>query len=249
MNYVIIVILALLFPGLGNIYIKDYRNGLIYIIITPLLFFIFLQYLCFSFILYCILWLLLIILRIISIIQPLYIYSKNKQSLKTSFGFILIVTVVVLFLLIPFNNVGKLFKYRSNKITSKSMMTTLNPGDRFVGNYKVNSIKNGDIIIFEEEGNQFISRCIAQEGDVVSIKNSIVYVNNAELNEPYSYMDQSIFNDQDTIPDVLITLADYNRYNSDDSRFQRMVNKNSILGKPIYFYYSKDRYKIGKIVK
>jgi len=71
------------------------------------------------------------------------------------------------------------------QITGSAMAHTLNNGDIVVA-VKTNVFYSGDVIAFEYNDNTQIQRVIARSGDTVNIDgNGNVYVNGAQLDEPY----------------------------------------------------------------
>ncbi len=131
-------------------------------------------------------------------------------------------------------------------ITSGSMSTTLEKGDKLIGlrfAYIFSEPKRGDIIIFEypDDGEKLlIKRVIGLPGDMVIIKDGLVYINGSEepLDEPYAHGT----NKQDFGPymipaDCYFVLGD-NRDNSKDSRYwtNTYVTKKQIIAKALFRY-------------
>jgi signal peptidase I len=144
--------------------------------------------------------------------------------------------------------------------------------------------ERGDIVVFKyplDEDLDFVKRCIAVPGDTVKMVNKAIYVNGERLDEPYVR-----FNSKRIIPanprnhksgdslkkprfpltrdnfgpfqvpeDKYFVLGD-NRDNSSDSRVWGFVDRDLIIGKPLFIYFSWDREKffprfdrLGKIIK
>ena len=80
-------------------------------------------------------------------------------------------------------------------ITSESMSTTFEKGDKLIGlrlAYLFSEPKRGDIIIFKypDDGEKLlIKRVIGLPGDMVIIEDGLVYINGSEvpLEEPYAH--------------------------------------------------------------
>lgn len=170
------------------------------------------------------------------------------------------------------------------KIPSGSMIPTLLIGDHLLVNkfiYGVElplsekkilvfeKLKRGDIIVFkypEEPIRDFIKRVIGIEGDIIEIKNKKVFVNGAELKEPYAKYTDSYIRPRELDPrdnfgpikvpkGKLFVMGD-NRDQSYDSRFWGFVDLKDVKGKAfiIYWSWNSDNYKprlerIGKTIK
>ena len=88
-----------------------------------------------------------------------------------------------------------------------------------------------------------IKRVIGVGGDTVKIKNSKVYVNDEELNEPYIH-DEITEGDVDTIvPEGSVFVLGDNREISLDSRYDNVgfINESDILGKVFVRLYPFNR--------
>ena len=118
-------------------------------------------------------------------------------------------------------------------------------------------ISRGDIIVFKSpvEGNvPFVKRVIGMPGDKVEIRNKDVYVNDQKLREPYKiHVDPSVYKDDRWTPQDLTIRDNYaphkvpensffvmgdNRDNSNDSRYWGFVKADSVMGKPLFVYWS-----------
>ena len=144
---------------------------------------------------------------------------------------------------------------RSFQIRSGAMVPTLVPGDHVVvnkGAYRHAMPRRADVIVFEfpqDETKHFIKRVIGLPGDVVEVRDQVVYLNGAVLSESYiQHTDTQIQpeNARDNLrpatvpPDSYFVLGD-NRESSLDSRFWGYVAKDRILGKAEFIYFSIDR--------
>ncbi len=132
-------------------------------------------------------------------------------------------------------------------IPSESMQPTLQVGDRvFVEKSPDYVPQNGDIVVFTpseaiketdpEFADYYIKRVIGIPGDVVSVDNQRVYVNDRPLNEPYiAEPPRYEFSPQFITKNSYLVLGD-NRNNSLDSHFWGLLPREVIVGKA---------YKIG----
>jgi len=99
--------------------------------------------------------------------------------------------------------------------------------------------------LFHDECRDFIKRLIGVGGDRIEIKNKIVYVNGAPLEEPYViHTDRSNFiSDRDKFGPITVPYGKFfvmgdNRDQSYDSRFWGFVDMNEIKGKAFIIYWS-----------
>lgn len=158
------------------------------------------------------------------------------------------------------------FVIQAFKIPSGSMENTLLVGDhifvnKFLYGYHVPYMKGrvlafsaprrGDIIVFvfpEDPSKDFIKRVIAVPGDRVEIRNKTVILNGEPLREKYArFADgdgtNGIARRRDNMPPVTVPEGKYfvmgdNRDRSYDSRFWGFVDKEAIVGKALFIYFS-----------
>lgn len=157
------------------------------------------------------------------------------------------------------------FVAQATQVPTASMLPTIFVGDHFFldkiafpGNFPKQirdwlpqrTIERGDIIAFRppEKANMttpFVKRVIGIPGDKVELRNKIVYLNDEAQEEPYKiHMNPSISEAQGdnygpvTVPpDQFFVMGD-NRDNSNDSRVWGFVDRQSIIGKPLFVYWS-----------
>ena len=175
------------------------------------------------------------------------------------------------------------FVIQAFKIPSGSMKPTLIIGDHLLVNkfiygiripiidrylIQFNKPKRGDILVFKwpkDESKDFIKRVIGIEGDIIEIKNDILYVNGEKVETVYvaKYNDNDISEadryeeflgenkhyilDQYvkyedfgpvTVPENSVFVMGDNRDNSQDSRYWGFVTLNKIKGKALIIYWS-----------
>ena len=128
-------------------------------------------------------------------------------------------------------------------VLGSSMLYTLHDNDLLVASkisYKLHPPQRGDIIVFkppDEASRDFIKRIIGLPGERIRIVNSVVYINDRVLREPYlpekwTYNNNWPSSGQDYIilPDQYFVMGD-NRNHSSDSRTFGPITLDSILGK------------------
>jgi len=153
------------------------------------------------------------------------------------------------------------------KIPSGSMEDTLLVGDfllanKFIYGAKVPLLpvhlpalrepKPGDIVIFKYPQNQkvnYIKRCVATEGQVVEIRNKVLYVDGKRYPDPTyaKYTDSNSrtpdrdprdnFGPYKVPPGHLFMMGD-NRDNSADSRYWGPLPRNLVLGEAMIIHWS-----------
>ncbi len=190
-----------------------------------------------------------------------------------------IIAAVILALLI------RGFVIQAFKIPSGSMIPTLLVGDHIMVNKFVYGIKvpftdirvlplrspsRGDIIVFRypmDKKKDFIKRVVGIDGDVVEIRDKIVFING----EPWKEDSYGVHSDSAILPGSvsprdnfgpvnvpegsLFTLGD-NRDQSRDSRFWGFVDRKEVKGSAFIIYWSWDRdnhwprwRRMGKIIR
>ena len=175
------------------------------------------------------------------------------------------------------------FGVQAFKIPSGSMKPTLLIGDHLLVNKFIYGIKipfldriivpvskpkTGDIVVFKfpkDESKDFIKRVVGVEGDIIDIKNDILYINGKEVATGYvgEFTDDDGSKSQEfeeTLGNVKHVILDHtknyenkppwevpkdsifvmgdNRTNSEDSRFWGYVTLNKIKGKAMIIYWS-----------
>ena len=167
--------------------------------------------------------------------------SMKKSVKKEIFGYLRIIVagVVIAVLLNKFVIINA-------DITSESMSTTFEKGDKLIGfrlSYIFSKPERGDVIIFEypDDGDKLlIKRVIGLPGEMVIIKDGLVYINGSEvpLEEPYAHgVSRQDFGPYLIPADCYFVLGD-NRDNSKDSRYWKntYVTKKRIIAKALFRY-------------
>lgn len=150
------------------------------------------------------------------------------------------------------------------KIPSSSMEDTLLVGDfllanKFIYGSKIPLIpahlpalaepKPGDIVIFKYPLNpkvNYIKRCVATEGQIVEIRNKVLYVDRKRFPDPSEgkHTDPRIqMGNRDNygpyrVPKGYIFVMGDNRDNSSDSRFWGPLDRRLVLGKAMIIHWS-----------
>lgn len=126
-------------------------------------------------------------------------------------------------------------------IPSGSMEPTLTVGKRYIfstTSYIFKEPSRQDIIVFDDMGTIYCKRIIGLPGDVIDLKDGLVYINNELLDEPYADGETYAYSlDHYEVPANEYFFLGDNRLNSRDSRLwdYPFITKNQILGKLIKF--------------
>lgn len=121
------------------------------------------------------------------------------------------------------------------RVDGLSMYPTLKNGEILLLKKYDKSFERFDIVVVKYDTTRIVKRIIGLPGDTIEYKNSILYVNGVEVEEPY--LDSTRTSDFDLskihltkIPDDYYFVMGDNRNNSTDSRVIGAVPKKDILG-------------------
>lgn len=202
--------------------------------------------------------------------------SKTREYIES-----LIIAAVIAFLV-------RGFIVQAFKIPSSSMEQTLLIGDHLLVNrlsyvmkvpftdialFRLGNPERGDVVVFRypvDRSKDFIKRVVGKEGDVVEIRDKVVFVNGKEARNPHAqYLEPTVipaqFSKRDNMSPVTVPKDSYfvmgdNRDRSLDSRFWGFVHQNDLVGRALIIYFSWDgeadsvlghvRWnRIGKLIK
>jgi signal peptidase I len=180
--------------------------------------------------------------------------SKTREYIES----LLIAALIAIFV--------RSFFVQAFKIPSSSMEPTLLIGDHLLVNrmsyvvkvpftdiimFTVGQPERGHVIIFRyphDTGKDFIKRVVAKEGDVVEIKDKVVYINGTKVEEPHAVFSQetivpAFFSPKDNLGPIKVPKDSYfvmgdNRDKSLDSRFWGFVKKEHLVGRALILYFS-----------
>ena len=158
-----------------------------------------------------------------------------------------------------FRSLGyRVYKYPPG---SASMHPNISPGDvclcKVNMKFKYDELKRGMIVLLKHENyNHFLTkRIIAKENEVIEIRGGKTYINKKIFREPYANFSIADIADNKMIDvdslhvDVnkVFVMGD-NRNYSMDSRYSSfgLVDFKDIVGKPLMFFWSKDKSKVGR---
>ena len=139
------------------------------------------------------------------------------------------------------------------RVEGQSMMPKLHDQDRiFINKFtyglrewigEKEPIKRGDIVVLlfpEDPSKSYIKRVVGLPGEEVNVENGKLYINGAQINEPY--LDSEYLSSDSMPTSVHVKEHHYfvmgdNRRNSSDSRYWGLVPEKYIYGKAIFRYY------------
>ncbi len=135
------------------------------------------------------------------------------------------------------------------RVENISMLPTLQPGEFILVNklaYKLSDIRGGDIVIFhfpQDPREDYIKRVIGVPGDVISVQETKVFVNNRQLTEPYISAPPQ-YTGTWTVPEGKLFVLGDNRNQSSDSHSWGFVPLENVVGKALVVYWPFDQVKI-----
>lgn len=171
------------------------------------------------------------------------------KIVKTIIDFVMDILETVVFIGSMFI-VVYLFILTPNQVKGASMDPTFQTGDYILTSritYKFRKIERGDVVVFKSPKNpdiEYIKRVIGLPGDVITISEGVVRINNIQLTEEYIAAKTNLWdggcikdNFPYTVPPDYIFVMGDNRPRSSDSREFCAVTINSIIGDVFYRYF------------
>ncbi len=128
------------------------------------------------------------------------------------------------------------------RVDGQSMLPTFDSGEFIIVSkitYKLGEPEHGDIVVFHlprDPDQDYIKRVIGLPGDVVSIHDGKVFLNDDELDEPYLNAPTNYTGDWAIAENSLFVLGD-NRNNSSDSHSWGPVPMEYVIGKAVFVYW------------
>jgi signal peptidase I len=263
----LVILVSLLFPGMGQIYARRIWRGVVFAFISASLSAICVErraLLTFAtalaYILLALLWYLFVIVdagRFAWVYDLLLAPPRDEK--KTIAGLVLI------FFLVGYPTPDYLTKkqhkfFRAFKIDSGSMCPTICQGERIVAAadaYETQSPDRGDLILFDfnHTGQIFTKRVIGIAGDTIARgPHNTILVNGTTLMFPKPCGKHEAFDPlaPEGPPFETVKVAEGSVFvigdsldNSYDSRFFGLVAKDEIRAKPLFIYWSSNRSRFG----
>jgi signal peptidase I len=142
------------------------------------------------------------------------------------------------------------FAFGNFVVIGASMQPSFSEGERVVVNklaYKLGEPEMGDVIVFlppDGMDEDLIKRIIGLPGDIVEVRNGVVYVNNLPLDELYIKNPPSYTYSVEVVPEGQYWVLGDNRNNSNDSHTGWTVPREDIIGKAWLIIWPPDRWRV-----
>lgn len=143
-----------------------------------------------------------------------------------------------------------IFLYQPVKVEGTSMAPLLSDQERIFINkfvYRFEAIHRGDVVVFWyplDRSKSFIKRVIALPGELLEIRQGMLYVDGRAIAEPYvppQYEDLSDFGPVRVPEDSYFVMGDH-RISSNDSRVFGPVSSRFIYGRAVFAYWPVDHF-------
>ncbi len=231
-----------LIPGLGQLYLKKWLWGVLFIISGGLMLIVAYKYK----LLYIGLW------GVLATFICYHAYISAPIRREKSKRTILIIIIVFLFLrLLNYNNpLFKAYVCEAYRIPTRAMTPTLIPGDRIlVRKTKKYVPKRGDVVVFkspEDRNTSFVKRIVAQSGETIEIKDKMLFINGHKVKWPtietpeYTQGQFGVEEPYKVLENCFFVLGD-NTANSNDSRFFGPIPLSDLIGKAYKIYWPLSR--------
>lgn len=129
------------------------------------------------------------------------------------------------------------------RVDGRSMEPTFHDGDYVIVNrlaYRFGELQRGDVVVFPFPLNgeeDFIKRIIALPGDRIAIRNGVLFLNGAVIEEDYLEVPPRGDMEEMIVPAAHVFVMGDNRNDSSDSRIWGPLISSEIIGKAVFRYW------------
>lgn len=162
--------------------------------------------------------------------------------------------IVILVLALGLALTLRAFVAEPRYIPSASMVPTLAMGDRLVVekiSYRFRSPERGEIVVFDPppllqiqgftKDQAFIKRVIGEPGQLLEVKDGLVYLNQEPLTEAYTAERPAYEWGPKEIPDRQLFVMGDNRNNSNDSHIWGFLPADNVIGRAVFRFWPLNR--------
>lgn len=171
--------------------------------------------------------------------------DDTKDFFKELISIVLVALVMAMLL--------RTFIVEGRVIPSGSMLPTIQLQDRVMVNkfiYYFKKPQRGDIIVFQpplKSSEDYIKRLIGLPGDKVEVRDSIVFINDQPLNEPYINEPPNYNFGPTIVPQNSLFVMGDNRNSSFDSHlWNAWLTQDKVKGKAFFRYWPPSRMGVLK---
>lgn len=184
-------------------------------------------------------------------IEVQHIRKETRRGIFADVGYFVRDILFALALAILFG----VFVIQPVAVEGTSMLPQLHDGERLLVNkliyYKSSylqslgfpRVERGDVVVFwypNDPDKSFVKRIIGLPGEMIEVRNGVIYVDGKQLNEPYLDAERNQahanMSPKKVDPHYFFVVGD-NRDNSYDSRSWGLVPEKYIYGKAVFRYY------------
>jgi signal peptidase I len=158
---------------------------------------------------------------------------KHKIDIKKNRGWIIVAAVIIIAIIL------RLCVFEFVNISGESMLPTLKDGQLIFIWKPFYTAVRGEIVVFNSpKKTEVVKRVIGLPGETIEIKEGVVYINGAKLDQKYQYPTRFSESMPATIipADSIFLLGDNRDYSSDSRRFGA-IRLNQIRGKMLFIVY------------
>ena len=263
-NSILAALLSLVLPGLGQLYnAQPKKAGVVYLLVLAAFPVVSLTPMAFYFYGLAMLVLIGVVILVFIVVDA----AKSARRLgvitlqKYNRWYVyLCIFLAHAFVILPVLEVAFPRPVKAYRIASGAMEPSLQVGDHIIVDltrYATDIPQRGDVVVFifpEDRSKDFIKRVIGLPGERIEIRSKRVFIDGRELSDAWGiHVDQTVLDARDNFGPLSVPPEQYyvmgdNRDRSYDSRFWGFVDHSLIKGKALYFYWAKDKGKIGTAI-